>query len=448
MKLVSLLLTLTLMTAPSRACNITVVGCGYVGLTLAGTLLKAEHDVTCIDTNAARIEQLANRHVPLYEPHLHDALFNAPCSKTVRFSSSLRQADVYFICVPTPLDEEGKCDCSQVYAAFEHIATHHDPQRYAVICVKSTVPPGTMAALNTALKEKGFNLGLVYNPEFTREGTALHDITHNPVVLGGESHDALQKIESLYAFPLPHGPVITTNFETAELFKYAWNCFSALRITFVNELASMCKNCDADITTVIQGMVLSEQLLPTASLKPGPGYGGSCLPKDVATFATSTEKKGLAPLLVHHLIQANNNHKKRIVDDICTALPHTRRQPTVALLGLSYKAGTDDIRNSPAIDIVTALLEHNVILRVYDPQAMNNMKELFPALYYAHSSYDAIENADCMVVVTEWEEFKQLDFEKVATLCNKKIVVDTRNIFDPALLQKHGFQLINMGRRS
>ena len=253
-----------------------------------------------------------------------------------------------------------------------------------------------------------------------REGSAIHDIyTNNPLVLAGESLDAIQKIENMYGNFLNHKiKVIKTNFETAEIIKYAWNSFSAMRIAYVNELALLCRALNADISTVVQGLASSERLLPTDVLKPGPGYGGSCLPKDTLSFSKVMKDKGFSSSIIHQVIKSNKNHIERIIQDLFALLGTSKSQKIVTILGLSFKADTNDIRNAPSIDIIRALIEKGIIVKAYDPKAMDNMKELFPHVHYFDSPYEAIKDTDCIVVLTEWEEIKEIDFDKVAVLCN------------------------------
>lgn len=422
--------------------RVAIMGCGYVGLTLASLLVNNKHKVVCIDIDNDKILGLKKGELSIYEPQLADALFHSRFTHNLAFSSDIKQAsdaEIFYICVATPTDGQGNSDCSFLQSAFNDILKNCRSDIPVIICVKSTVPPGTIRKLHDSLiQAHKDNINIIYNPEFMREGTALQDMyTNNPVVLGGESLEAIQKIESLYADLLrPTIKIIRTNFETAEIIKYAWNSFSALRITFINELALFCKLLDADISTVISGFSLSEDLLPTASIKPGPGYGGSCLPKDVLAFSQIMKKNGFDVSLIHHIEQSNTNIKTKIVNAILSALDQSNPHPIVTLLGLAFKANTNDVRNSPAIDIIEALLERNITVKAYDPQANNTMKNLFPSVEYFLSPYDAMEDADCVVVLTDWEEIKNIDFDRVLSR-NKKIILDTRNIDSAASLKKH-----------
>ena len=356
--------------------------------------------------------------------------------------------EIFYICVATPITSNGTCDCSFLYSVFDDIVERcSDTDSFKIICVKSTVPPGTMRKLHEYLvKKKKHTIHLVYNPEFMREGSAIHDISNNPIVLAGESLDAMQKIENMYNNFLNHTiSVIKTNFETAEMIKYAWNSFSAIRIAYVNELALLCREFNADIQTVVQGLALSEHLLPTDTISPGPGYGGSCLPKDTVSFSTIMEEKGFSSSIIHRVIKSNKNHIARLIQDLFALLEVSEGQKIVTILGLSFKANTNDIRNAPSIDIIRALTEKGIIVKAYDPQAIHNMKELFPHIQYFDSPYEAIKDTDCIVVLTEWKEIKEIDFDKAALLCNKRVIIDTRNIYDTHMLKKHNFTYLNMG---
>lgn len=430
--------------------QVTIVGCGYVGLTMAGILSHCGHTVKCVEIDAEKISRLRNKKLYIYEPHMEDLLFPSINNSSLLFYSDFKQAmdsEIVYICVATPTDAQGNCDCSMLYRVFNEILSSCNETDSKIICVKSTVPPGTMRTLrDSVIQAKKNNVHLVYNPEFMREGSAINDIyTNNPIVLAGDSWIELEKLEKLYSFAHRNIPVIKTTFETAELIKYAWNAFSAIRIAFVNELACICRAYGADIATVTQGFALSEQLLPTHTIKPGPGYGGSCLPKDALSFSKIMEKNGFSSSMVHQAIQSNKNHKSKIIQNIFDLLRSSDEQKTVAVLGLAFKVGTNDIRYAPAIDIITALVEKGITVQAYDPKAMDAMRALFPHIQYCNSAYAAVKDSDCIVILTEWDEIKNLDFAVVAQLCKKKVLIDARNVCDTRMLQQQGFTYINMG---
>lgn len=474
-KIITALLLLSPIEIESK--KITIAGCGYVGLTVAAVLADGGHQVTCVDVDKNKISRLNNYELPFFEPNLDDALFGAARAGAILFSDSIDEcldADIFYICVGTPTNTQGVCDCTYLHAAFNMIAKRSkctEPENEfmfffskitqttvdatcrlknrKIICVKSTLPPCTMSSLQQYLDAQNNNhYGLVYNPEFMREGSALHDIyTNNPIVLGGAHDDDLETVCNLYChLENPTINIIKTNFETAEMIKYAWNSFSAIRIAYVNELALMCRKINADIATLIEGFAHSEELLPTHVIRPGPGYGGSCLPKDTTSFSNVLKHNGFVKTLVHQAIKSNKHQTKAVIQDILSLLEPSTAPHIISILGLSFKARTDDIRYSPAIAIIQALIERGIIVHAYDPKAMSNMQQLFPEINYFDSPYEASENADCIVALTEWDEIKNIDLEKLSQCCKKKRLIDTRNIYDVKKLNYYGFDFINMGR--
>ncbi len=431
--------------------RIAIVGCGYVGLTCAAILAHAGHTIRCIDTNHHKIDALAKGQLPFYEPGLQDLLFDTSINAAIEFTTHFHPAqcqDIYYICVPTPMNANGTCDCSYLYAAYDTILTTAPAGQPLFICIKSTIPPGTMKTLvERAQKRNGATVDLLYNPEFMREGSALHDMrTRNPIVLGGQSHHALNVMKELLRSALPHAcEIITTNFETAELIKYAWNSFSAIRIAYINELAQTCQTIGADIASVTHALACSERLLHTKDLKPGPGFGGSCLPKDTSAFARVLSRHGLETTLVHRAIESNICHKKWILRTISDLIESTKNPQTITLLGLSFKANTNDIRNSVALEIIPLLLERGVHVKVYDPKAMPPVQLLFANIEYCTDAYDAVQDSDAILVLTEWQEFKELDMAHIASACRKKRIIDTRNLYPPAILQQYNFEYVTMG---
>ncbi len=338
-----------------------------------------------------------------------------------------------------------------LYSVFHDIVREcSNTHSLKIICVKSTVPPGTIRTLhNNVVQEKKETLQVVYNPEFMREGSAIDDVlNNNPIVIAAESQEAIEIVEKIYSAIIhSNSTIIKTSFETAELIKYSWNSFSAIRIAYVNELALLCRSFNADISLLIQGLALSEQLLPTHALKPGPGYGGSCLPKDTISFANVLEKNGCSSSIIHQVINSNQNHIAKLITDIFALLGTHKSQKVVTLLGLTFKAHTNDIRNAPSINIIKALLDKGIAVKAYDPKALNAMSELFPQIEYFDCPYEAVKDTDCIVVLTEWDEIKKLDFEKVSKLCHKKVIIDTRNMYDIEILKKQNFRCITMGNK-
>lgn len=426
----------------SCAVDVAVVGCGYVGLTTAAIFANNGHTVKCIDIDKNKIHNLQSQIVPIYEPFLQEYIFDSVASKNIFFSSDLTEilnASVIYICVPTPIGSEGYCDLQYLYAAFKDIITLCKSDQ-KIICIKSTVPPGTMKSLKEYIsKDTESNIRLIYNPEFMREGSAFKDICNNPLVLGAESHSHGKVIKDMYkTFMDENAHIIETNFETAEIIKYAWNSFSGIRIAYVNELAILCRLFDADIFEVVKGIALSEDLLPTHAIRPGPGFGGSCLPKDLSAFSKIFEKNGFTSSMINQAIISNKNRIQKLIQDILEIIENNGIE-TITLLGLSFKPNTSDIRKSPAIDIISVLVEKGIKIQAYDPKAMESMKELFSSVNYYETPYDASYKTDCILLLTEWKEFKELDLRKISLLCNKKIIIDTRSIFDLNSACGYGF---------
>lgn len=431
------------------ATHIAIIGCGYVGLTCCAVLAHQGNSITCIDTDSHKIELLTTATLPFYEPGLQERLFDVQTQSFVSYSTRMADAvaaDIYYICVPTPINPDGSCNCSYLYQAYDTILKTIPSHTVKIVCIKSTVPPGTMDNL-AARTPNHLLVDLVYNPEFMREGSALNDMqTRNPIVIGGESCDAIAQIKTVLQNALPTiKDVIITNWKTAELIKYSWNSFSALRITYVNELANICRTIGADITLVTRALGCSEKLLPTADLKPGPGYGGSCLPKDTRAFAQVLNNHGFLETLVHQTIRSNEQHKKQLLQAIETILSSRQDIKTVTLLGLAFKPNTDDIRNAIALDIIPLLTQYALSINAYDPKAMLHMYTQFPHVSYCATAYDAAKHSDLIIVLTEWDEFKALDLAHIAQICKTKHLIDTRNIFAPIDLKTFGFDYITMG---
>lgn len=432
--------------------KIAIIGCGYVGLTTAAMLASDGHTVICMDIDRVKIDALHHKKLPIYEPHLYELLFESDFAKNIFFVHTICDAvdaELLYLCLPTPLDNNNNCDYSLLEVVVKEILENIHTDDSKIICVKSTIVPGTTRKLAALIPyEKKQSIHIVYNPEFMREGSAFHDQCFiNPIVLAGEPA-ILEKLERLYR-PLHDQRIrfIKTNYETAELIKYGWNSFSAIRIAYINELAMLCRNLNADIYAVIDGIAQSEQLLQTGALKPGPGYGGSCLPKDTVAFANYMQQYGFDSCMVCQAITSNKNHQEKLIQDIISMLPEKTEKPcTVAIFGLSFKASTNDIRNSPAIAVIQALLSHNAIIKAYDAWAMPEMQKLFPSIQYYDSPYNAARNADLIVILTECETIKSLDFEKLSLICNRKVMIDTRNLYHPKILRKYGFIYLNMGR--
>ena len=432
--------------------KITIIGAGYVGLISACSLAQLGSIVTCVDCNQEKIELLTHGIVPLYEPELKEIITLNTQENRLFFSTdidaSIRDADIIIVTVGTPMNVAGQPD---LYALNSVISTiGNNLINYKVVCIKSTVPPGTNEAIKHTLKQccKHENFDVVSNPEFLREGSALSDFFQkNPIVLGSDSDKALQIMETLYKSLIDSGrTLIKTNFITAELIKYAWNAFSAIKISYVNELAQLCNKVNANIADLAFGASFSDDLLPIRSIKPGPGIGGSCLPKDTRAFVSFATQCGIDLEILKSAIQSDIHHQEDILANFYQLIDNDLKGKTVAILGLSFKANTDDIRCSPAITVIENLLSKEAHIKVYDPQAMEHMKKLFPMITYCYNAYHTVQDADVLVLLTDWDEFKTLDLTCVANLMKQRRVMDLRNIWRPHALECAGFIYKNLGR--
>lgn len=429
--------------------QIAIIGAGYVGLVTGVSLAHINHKITIVDIDNKKIETLKKGEIPIYEPNLKELVFHNrdKIIFTTDIAEAISRAPIILIAVGTPTGENGKTDMSAFNAVLESIVQYATEPK--IICIKSTVPMGTHKQTVQFFKDKGLPCELVSNPEFLREGTALRDFFEvNPIVLGSYSSEAINSMKKIYS-PLLNAKeivVIETDGPTAEVIKYAWNCFSAVRIAYVNELSHLCNRLDADIFTVVFGMSLSEKLLPTPHLKPGPGIGGSCLPKDIESFLHQSDALHSTFLLLKGVELSNQLHRERILNLIDTLIEENMSGKVITLLGLSYKPNTDDIRKSPAITVIEHCLERGAIVKAYDPQAMENMKELYPSVSYGDSVDEVLAESDLLIVLTDWQEFKELDLAMIRENMRDPRLLDTRNIWSMQQLRQAGFKAINLGR--
>lgn len=433
--------------------HIAIIGTGYVGLISGAGLAACGHQVTCVDIIEAKIEKLRQGIMPIYEPGLQDIVTKQIEQGRLHFTTNgphaIAQADVIIIAVGTPMSDDGTADLRALSAVAKTIGTHLDG--FTVVCTKSTVPIGTHTLVEELIEQYNTSkqpFAIVSNPEFLREGAALTDFfERNLIVVGSNSIRAHEVMQVVYQPIIDNGAdFIVTNPASAEIIKYAWNTFLGARIAFINELADLCNHAHADIFQVIHGMSLGEKVYPTSRLRPGPGVGGSCLPKDTQALVCKAEQLGVDLHMVKAFISSNEKQKLNVVKHIYDLVDGSIVGKNVAILGLAFKANTDDIRYSTAIPVIEKLLADGAIVKAYDPAAMDNMKELFPEAHYCSSVSEAITDADVVAVITEWEEFKQLDLSLMAQTVRCRNVFDGRNIWDPQELQTYGFNYINLGR--
>ncbi len=427
-----------------------VLGTGYVGLVLGACLADFGHEVICADIDKEKIKMLSQGDIPIYEPGLKEIVDRAKKRRTLSFSDDpeavVRDCQVIFIAVGTPMSDDGKADLSAIKAVAKMIGKNLNG--YKVICTKSTVPIGTGKEIKEIIKEgsSGGEFDIVSNPEFLKEGAAVNDFLYpDRVVIGTESEKALRIMNEIYA-PLASNntPFLYTDVTTAETIKYASNSFLAVKISFINEIAHLCDMTGADVKTVAKGMGLDSRI-GQKFLNPGPGFGGSCFPKDAQALLHRARSCSIELKIVKAALEANEDQKKRIFKKLSHLLDYNLHKKTIAILGLAFKANTDDVRHSPATTLIEHLREHDVIIKAYDPVAMENMKKVIPDIMYAHSIEEALTDADAVVILTEWDEFKALDLERVAALMNKPVLLDARNIINTQKLARLGFSFENIG---
>jgi UDPglucose 6-dehydrogenase len=429
--------------------RLSVIGSGYVGLVTGACFADLGNDVVCHDIDVEKIEALERGQVPIYEPGLEELIQRNVGEQRLVFSTHLEEAvtgrEVVFLCVGTPQRSSGKADLTYVLQAAEDVA--RKAQEPLVLAVKSTVPVGTNGRIRRLVAETtDVSIEVVSNPEFLREGAAIKDF-QNPdrIVVGAASPHAGEILGRLYA-PLVrvNRPLLVTTPETAELVKYAANAMLASRISFMNALSGLCERVGADIKDVARGIGLDARIGPRF-LQASPGYGGSCFPKDVRSLVDTMESYQLNASLFRAIDQVNEHHKKSHLARLQRLLPDlvARR---IAVWGLAFKPRTDDIRESPALTLIEQLLEVGARVVAYDPEAATKTQAVFPGIEYAHTPYDAARDASAVVVMTEWDVFRTLDLARVRGLMREPIIVDCRNVYDPAEVVRHGFQYSAVGR--
>jgi UDPglucose 6-dehydrogenase len=454
----------------SKPIQIAVVGSGYVGLVAAVCFADIGHDVLCVDNDERKVAALESGDTLIHEKYLPE-LLGRYRNHRIRFTTDLgeatRDCQAIFIAVGTPQSETGDADLSYVEAVACEIA--RSIASYKVIVEKSTVPVYTNEWIRRAIERNGVARRLfdvVSNPEFLREGTAVQDFLHpDRIVVGADSEPAADLLAAIYE-PLTSGayyarpdaipgacstaqppPLLNTSTKSAEIIKHASNAFLALKISFINAVSNLCEATDANIEQVARGMGLDRRIGPRF-LRPGIGYGGSCFPKDVAAFRSVAEQLGIDFSLLTEVEKINVQQKKRFLSKVRSAL-WTLRGKRVGVLGLAFKGETDDIRESPAIDLVEMLLGEGCMVTAYDPAAMKRTQQELaagPQLRYAEDAYSAATDADALLVLTDWPEFTELDLQRLYTVMRYPIVVDGRNLFDPNVMHENGFTYISIGR--
>ena len=431
--------------------HIAVIGTGYVGLVTGACFAEFGVDVTCVDVDITKIEKLNNGVIPIYEPGLDQVVEKNVKDGRLHFTtdiqSAVKGAEVVFLAVGTPPKADGSPDMSYYQQAAKDVAEAMNG--YKVLVTKSTVPIGTgkwlreFVAANLNIET---DFGVASNPEFLREGAAIDDFMRpDRVVIGSNEERAIEVMKELYRpLYLIETPIVITSLEAAELIKYAANAFLATKITFINEVANLCDAIGCDVHDVARGMGMDNRI-GRKFLHPGPGYGGSCFPKDTRALTTVADQFGVETRIVDAVIEANECQRDAMIPKI-EKLVGDLAGKKIGVLGLSFKPETDDMRESPAIDIVHSMIERGATVRAFDPVAMDEAKHFIDGIEYATDEYDAIAGADALVIITEWNQFRALDMEKVKQLLKAPKIADLRNIYEPSDMRELGFEYIGVGR--
>ena len=440
--------------------RIAVIGTGYVGLVSGACFSDFGTTVICVDKAADKIERLNRGEMPIFEPGLDQLVAANVRAGRLSFSTDLAQgvngADAVFIAVGTPSRRgDGHADLSYVFAAAEEIA--HAITGYTAIVTKSTVPVGTGRKVAEVVAKArpdlrlGVDFDVVSNPEFLREGSAIEDFKRPDRVVIGTLENAERAREAMRELYRPlyllETPILFTGLETSELIKYAANSFLAAKITFINEVASLCEAVGADVSDVAKGIGLDGRI-GRKFLHAGPGYGGSCFPKDCLALVKTARDAGSPMSIIETVVDVNETRKKRMANRIIDAVGGSVAGKTIGILGLTFKPNTDDMRDSPSLAIIPELLSAGAKVRAFDPEGMHEAKKLLPDIYYSADTYDALEGTDCIVIMTEWNEFRGLDWTRVASHARGRVVVDLRNIYNPAQVAANGFAYHSIGRAS
>jgi UDPglucose 6-dehydrogenase len=431
--------------------QIAVIGTGYVGLVTGACFAEFGTSVTCVDVDADKIARLNNGQIPIYEPGLDQIVSKNKAAGRLNFTTDVRvaveQSLVIILAVGTPPKDDGSADLSSIEAAALAVARHMNG--YKVIVTKSTVPVGTGERLRRLIREQQqkFDFGIVSNPEFLREGAAIDDFMRpDRVVIGSRDEAAVAIMRDLYRpLYLIETPVVITSLEAAELTKYAANAFLATKISFINEVANLCDRIGCDVHDVARAMGMDNRI-GRYFLHPGPGYGGSCFPKDTTALLSVAKEYGGESLIVGAAVEVNDAQRLRMVEKIERLMGGDVSGKQVAVLGLSFKPETDDMREAPSVDIIRALMDRGARVRAYDPVAVEQAKKVLTDVEYASDEYEAAGGADVLVFMTEWNQFRALDMQKIKGLMRAPRIADLRNIYEPQRMRELGFDYVGVGR--
>ena len=429
--------------------KISVIGCGYVGLVSGFCFADSGHKVTCIDNSDKKIELLKDNKVPIYEPGLKELLLKNLENNNLNFelniNENIKDSEIVLIAVGTPTGENRDADLTFVHQCAREISEFISPNTQIII--KSTVPVGTCDEIEDIIKENCLHseFSVISNPEFLREGNAINDfINPDRIVIGTDDQTSREIMINLYKNIINEDKILFTSRRSSELIKYASNSMLAMRIIFINEIADLCEKIGTNVTDIAKGIGLDKRIGPHF-LEPGPGFGGSCFPKDARALIESGKKYGAPQTLLESVILGNENRKKNISKKILDKLDK-QSENEIGILGVTFKAETDDIRESPSLVIIPNLQENGMNISVYDPEGEKEASKILKDVNWKKSAYEAAENVDCLVILTDWEEFKNLDLDKLKNSMKRPLIYDFRNIFDPDMMTELGFEYFSIGR--
>jgi UDPglucose 6-dehydrogenase len=431
--------------------NICIIGTGYVGLVTGACLAEFGMNLICVDNDRSKIDLLRQGKMTIHEPGLEDIVIKNMREGRLSFSTSIEESVksslVIFIAVGTPSDADGSADLKFVEEVAKTIARSMDG--YKVVVVKSTVPVGTCRRLAQLIKDHQVRptpFDIVSNPEFQREGSAVEDFMRpDRVTIGAESEQATAIMKDIYsALYLIETPFVITSLETAEMIKYAANAYLATKVSFINEIANLCEKVGADVHDVARAMGLDGRI-GKKFLHPGPGYGGSCFPKDTRALSRLAQERGYSFRIIDAVIKVNDEQKKRMIGKITEKVGDVKGK-TIGILGLSFKPNTNDIRESSSVVIIQGLLDLGAKVKAFDPAAMEETKAIFPGIDYGKDAYDVARGADALVLATEWNQFRRLDLQRIKGLLKNPVFIDLRNVYDPDQMRRLGFHYCGVGR--
>ena len=433
--------------------KVVMVGTGYVGLVSGACFAELGADVTCVDKDKNKIDRLISGEIPMYEPGLEELVSKnvkrEGLSFTTNLEDSISTADLVFIAVGTPTRRgDGHADLKYVYAAAEELAPHLSG--YTVVVDKSTVPLGTAREVRRIIRKANPNadFDVASNPEFLREGSAIEDfLKPYRVVIGIENERAETQLKKLYKpLNLNEDNLLSTSLESAELIKYASNAFLATKISFINELSALCEKTGADIHAIAKGMGLDDRI-GDKFLQVGPGFGGSCFPKDTLALIRISQEHGVSSRIVESVLEVNAAQKARMVQKIRESLGGSEANKNITVLGLTFKAETDDMRDAPSLSILPALVDRGAVIRAHDPEGLDQARPLLPeAIEYFTDMFEAVENADAVILMTEWDQYHQMDLKELKAKMKGNVFIDLRNLYEPNAMKKIGFEYFCIGR--